>query len=253
MSRFKNPHLRTSASKSVCRREVFSYQADKPEVSAPCCSQDQLELLHQLNETLEASLHSKSPSSVDGSEDRSRSKRRRIVGDGGSQIVWTEIAPREPLPALKLISNQESVPITLEPRPPKPPKCYRERDYEDDRKASEERRRRAQAAAVDLEWLIHESKVPHQPFPASTAKECRAIAKTPLGIRHETVPPIALFETVQPLRKTRPPVPVSELVHHPYKAARLPLPMANIGKGLDSDVDDAGRNQRIPSIEIVWV
>ncbi|KAF9259344.1 hypothetical protein L218DRAFT_668547 [Marasmius fiardii PR-910] len=104
----------------------------------------------QLNETIEASFQFKLSSFEDEAEPV-RSKRRKLAHEGEYKAVLEEMKPQEPLPALRLISDQQVVSISLEPRPLKPPRCYRGREYEDDQQTTGERRQRAQSVAVDIE------------------------------------------------------------------------------------------------------
>ncbi|KAK1226606.1 hypothetical protein PQX77_010422 [Marasmius sp. AFHP31] len=218
-SRFTNPHLRSVSSKRVSRNEVFSYdESDDNSGDELCENHDRLELLNKLKEKLQASLDFQVSSLEERSEHRK--KRRKIAETETGEKGLAE----QPLPALKLVSTLEAIPISLQPPAPKPPKCYREPDLEDDDKASQQRRKRAQLAAVETDWLIRESKVPYMPFPTSTSKLSHATVEAAFGL--EKAPTLVILERVQPLRRTRPPVPRSELAHHPYMEGAKPQSLA---------------------------
>ncbi|KAF9267588.1 hypothetical protein L218DRAFT_1074315 [Marasmius fiardii PR-910] len=171
MSRFKNPHLQPLGTKTVSRYELFlDHKDDGDSVShSHYDNQGRLELLNQLNETIEASFQFKLSSFEDEAEPV-WSKRRKLAHEGEYK---EEMKPQEPLPALRLISDQQVVSISLEPRPSKPPRCYRGREYEDDQQTAGERRQRAQSVAVDIEWLIQESKIPYQLLPRNHGMQSR--------------------------------------------------------------------------------
>ncbi|KAL0066205.1 hypothetical protein AAF712_006830 [Marasmius tenuissimus] len=241
-SRFTNPHLRPISSKRVSRNEVFSYdENDDNSGDERCENHDRLELLNKLKENLQASLEFQ----VSALEDRSehRKKRRKITETEKGEKGSTD----EPLPALRLVSTLEAIPISLQPPAPKPPKCYRDPDIEDHDKASQQRRKRAQLAAVETDWLRRESTVPHLPFPTSTSKLSYVTVETALGL--EKAPTLAILERVQPLRRTRPPVPRSQLAHHPYMEGAEPQSLAT-GSGQTAETSGRLEGNRIRKYHI---
>ncbi|KAL0578947.1 hypothetical protein V5O48_003038 [Marasmius crinis-equi] len=260
--RFTNPHLRPVSSKHVSRHEFFSEDEEDSDLEDTRCeNQDRLELLNQLKERLQASLQFEvavfeGAQTEDGT--KHRKKRRKLAAQEAGSVgeplraLQLDVVQYHHgidellllLAALKLVSTLEAIPISLQPGPPKPPKCYREPDYEDDAANSEQRRQRAQYAAVDLDWIVRESSIPHLPFPTSTPKLSFATVKTPCS---GDIGPVAVFERLQPLRRTRPPVARSELEHHPYKEGALPLDETG---GVDTGPERERKNSGIPRIQI---
>ncbi|KAE9394825.1 hypothetical protein BT96DRAFT_998148 [Gymnopus androsaceus JB14] len=147
----------------------------------------------------------------------------------------------------KLISREEKL-INIEPGPPKPPSLnltpycsYREPAYEDSEKYAVRRRERPQAVAVDFAWVMRESHKTQLPFPSWSSRVMQATTAEPLATS-----PLIILQYLQPLRKTRPPVPVEMLAHHPYAVGASPHPDAqrklqngySIGRCYHSVIED---------------
>jgi len=97
-----------------------------------------------------------------------------------------------------------------------------EPDCEDNEAQAALREERSHAAAVDFSWIIRESRKQnnHQPGSGGPRKLLYAQASLPL-----TAPAMMIVERDQPPRKTRPPVPASQLSRHPYsKDSSAPWP-----------------------------
>ncbi|KAJ7650413.1 hypothetical protein FB45DRAFT_887888 [Roridomyces roridus] len=120
--------------------------------------------------------------------------------------------------------------ISLLPPPPPAP-VTREPECEDNAAAAETRRQRAEAVAVDAAWVMQESVRLRPPFRAGRVEHVQA--KPTLSA------PMLLVHRLQAPRKTRPPVPRSQLQHYPYVSA--PIPPSVLAKG------------PVPSIELLEV
>ncbi|KAJ7475706.1 hypothetical protein FB451DRAFT_1244376 [Mycena latifolia] len=202
--RFSNPHLRVQLVQSVGRAELFDAQEDLD---------TDTELQKQLDELIQASLDT----DVSG-----RVKKKRKLNP----------TPAEETSVLfRLLSTPHS--ISLLPPPPPPP-ITREPECEDTEAAAETRRRQAEAVAVDASWVMQESLRLPPPFRVGRVR--RVEARPALA---GSVPPLMLAHCLQSPRKTRPPVPRSQLEHYPYVAS--PILPSREAKG------------PIPSIEVVEV
>ncbi|KAJ7903669.1 hypothetical protein B0H14DRAFT_2665882 [Mycena olivaceomarginata] len=142
---------------------------------------DDLELQRTLHELIESNLDA-----------AIHARKKRKLNPPETEEAETSVL-------FRLLSTPHT--ISLLPPPPPPP-VTREPEYEDTESAAEMRRQWAAVVACDAAWVIQESTrlPPH----------CRVAP-----------PPMMLAQCLQRPRKTRPPVPRSELQHYPYVAAPI--------------------------------
>ncbi|KAJ6513397.1 hypothetical protein C8R45DRAFT_963543 [Mycena sanguinolenta] len=159
---------------------------------------EDLELQKTLDELIESTLHAETPVPA--------RKRRKL----NPPSVEAEDAPETSV-LFRLLSTTHT--ISLLPRPPPPP-VTREPECEDTEWAAETRRQQAAAVACDAAWVMRESARLPPPFRVGRVEHVRV---TLLG----SPPPILLAHRLQSPRKTRPPVPRSELQHYPYASAPI--------------------------------
>ncbi|KAE9394821.1 hypothetical protein BT96DRAFT_998144 [Gymnopus androsaceus JB14] len=210
--RFINPHLAHAPTEKTSREIAlqdadgqFPSEGNPPDVD----SEERLLLLNKLHKRLQDSL--------DFVVEGHKSRKRRKLSE--SQTQAQPVASPEPI-LFKLISREEKL-INIEPGPPKPPPCYREPTYEDSEKYAVRRRERSQAVAVDFAWVMRESHKTQLPFPSWSSRVMQATTAEPIATS-----PIIILQHLQPLKKTRPPVPVEMLAHHPYAVGASPHPDA---------------------------
>ncbi|KAJ7659923.1 hypothetical protein B0H17DRAFT_337095 [Mycena rosella] len=198
--RFENPHFRPLQIQAVPRAQLFDAEdSEEPDV----------ELQKMLDELIQANLDA----DISG-----RVKKKRKLN--AAPAVETSVV-------FRLLSTPH--PISLLPRPPPPP-ITREPECEDTPIEAETRRRQAEAVAVDAAWVMQESaRVP----PAFRAGRVRRVQAPP------EFASMMIAHCLQSPRKTRPPVPRSQLAHYPYVAA--PILPSRDAKGA------------IPSVEVAEV
>ncbi|KAA1467696.1 hypothetical protein DENSPDRAFT_832804, partial [Dentipellis sp. KUC8613] len=181
--RFANPHLRQQHTEIISRAALFADAEANDE--APDLSRAS-ELDEMLKATLEvpASLHERpkkrrklEPPAVDTP---SQSQQQSV----GFRLVSSKLPPRA---------------ICLEPKPAPVIKHW-EPPCEDDEKEAEERSQRAQAAAVDMSWLLAESRRPYVPRPNESRKTLSAIAAGPPT---PSCPMLVLEWSTRPTRHSR--------------------------------------------------
>ncbi|KAJ6544801.1 hypothetical protein DFH09DRAFT_1172785 [Mycena vulgaris] len=210
---FSNPHFRPLLIQSVPRSELF----DAPGSSEP--DVDNVELQKKLDEIIQSNLDA---------DIFWRVKKRRKLD--ATPAAETETSADTSV-LFRLLSTPHS--ISLLPRPPPPP-ITREPECEDTEAAAETRRRQAEAVAVDASWVMQESMRLPPPFRVGRVRRVQA-QPTLSG----SAPPMMLAHCLQSPRKTRPPVPRSQLVHYPYVST--PILASREAKG------------SIPSVEVVEV
>ncbi|KAJ7127134.1 hypothetical protein C8R44DRAFT_780510 [Mycena epipterygia] len=190
--RFSNPHFIPRAIQSVARSDLFDEQANSgPDV-------EDLELQKKLDELIQSTLD---PMPV---------KKKRKLNSTTEDVSETSVL-------FRLLSTSHT--ISLLPPPP-PPSVIREPECEDSEAAAETRRRQSEAVAVDASWVMQESARLRPPFRVGRVERVQARPGSLLG----SAPPVMLAQCLQSPRKTRPPVPRSQLQHYPYVAAPIPPP-----------------------------
>ncbi|KAJ7352634.1 hypothetical protein DFH08DRAFT_859508 [Mycena albidolilacea] len=185
--RFTNPHFIPRTIQSVARADLFGPQNADHDA-------DDLELQRTLDELIEsnldAAIHAR--------------KRRKLNPPETEEEAETSVL-------FRLLSTPHT--ISLLPPPPPPP-VTREPEYEDTESAAETRRQWAAAVACDAAWVIQESTRLPPPFRAGRVEHVKAALPS-------SAPSMMLAQCLQRPRKTRPPVPRSELQHYPYVAAPI--------------------------------
>jgi len=183
--RFSNPHLLPPSTEFTTRSQLFETDGTDNKAFDEHLAATLKELVGKSLGSLEH----------DGSPKR---KKRKIATD-----------PKA-IPFRLLSSALPPQPVVLDPKPP-PPSKIREPECEDDEDEADERAKRAKAAAIDMTWILLESKKAYAPFPSSTSKLLDVQAPLPA-----TPAPIMIVEKTQPFRATRPPVHSSQLPGPPY-------------------------------------
>ncbi|KAK0487231.1 hypothetical protein IW261DRAFT_1558322 [Armillaria novae-zelandiae] len=199
--RFSNPHLLASATRSISRKDLV-LDSD----------------VEESDEVLVTSLNEKIRKSIDVENDSGSRKRQKTSESAKEQEneqllfrLWsTSSQPQH----VKLYPKQS---IQAFINPP--------RQHEDSEQQSHQRRERAEDTAVDIAWINAESKRPSMPFPSSSKKLIHAKATS---LTH--APCFMIAQVLQPVRKTHPPVPYSELTYHPY-AMNAPLSPSQSDRG----------------------
>ncbi|KAF9078003.1 hypothetical protein BDP27DRAFT_1310565 [Rhodocollybia butyracea] len=213
--RFVNPHLVSLPTEKTCRRDLEDNNG-----SSSDDEDERLLLLNNLHKRLRDSLDF-----VVEADTHTTRKRRKV------EVERAEVKPI----SFKLLSKTERL-ISLEAPPPKPPQCYREPTYEDTSEDALKRREKCKAVAVDFDWVIQESLKPQLPFPSWNSRVMQATADSENG---QSPQPLIVFQTLQQLRKTRPPVPDDLLSYYPYTA----------GGPLHPD-SQKSRSKRIPVVDV---
>ncbi|KAJ6607386.1 hypothetical protein B0H10DRAFT_2072109 [Mycena sp. CBHHK59/15] len=194
--RFSNPHFIQQSIESVSRSDLFHVQ-ENPEPDA-----EDLELQKTLDELIQSTL---APNvSV-------RAKKRRKLNTDAP----VEAEPVSEPVLFRLLSTSHL--ISLLPRPPPPP-VTREPECEDTAEVAETRRRQAECVAVDAAWVIQESLRLPPPFRAGRVERVE-VQPSLVG----SAPAVMVAHCLQMPRKTRPPVPRSQLQYYPY-VSTAPLP-----------------------------
>ncbi|KAF9565183.1 hypothetical protein CPC08DRAFT_815488 [Agrocybe pediades] len=201
--RFSNPHFLPQTTEPATRAQL--YTAADPEHEDPEDSNDagQIALLTQI-------LSENLPSLDYGCSSRRR-KKDDLVERSEEQHDQEE---RQVLIRL-LSSTQPPHLVSLHPPPP-PPSITREPDVEDSEEQALRRRQRAEASAVDVESILAKASS------LATQSDHTALHFTSQGFQPSS--PLMIVQTVQDVRKTRPPVPSSMLLHHPYASCMSSVP-----------------------------
>ncbi|KAG7443160.1 uncharacterized protein BT62DRAFT_1078883 [Guyanagaster necrorhizus] len=195
--RFSNPHFLVSELKNITRKDLFS--------------ESDLEDFDDTHGNLVTSLDEKIRKTLDvETTSRKRRKTSNLVketGNDNEQLLFRLWSTSTQPQHVKLYPEHGTQTFINPPR-----------QREDSEPQDSQRRKRAEAIAVDIDWLHGESNKPTMPFPSSTTKLIHSKAPS---LTH--TPCFMVAQVLQPIRKTKPPVPSSALVYHPY-AANAPLP-----------------------------
>ncbi|KAK0201597.1 hypothetical protein DFS33DRAFT_1000270 [Desarmillaria ectypa] len=195
--RFSNPHLLVSATKSITRKDLVL--------------NSDVEAGEEFDGALVTSLNEKIRKLIDVGNDATSRKKRETsesVKEEGNEQLLFRLWSTSNQPQHVKVYPEYSTQVFINPP----------RQHEDSEWQSIQRRKRAEAIAVDIGWIHAESECPVMPFPSSTKKLIHA--KSP-SLTH--APCLMVAQVLQPVWKTHPPVPSSALVYHPY-AANAPLP-----------------------------
>ncbi|KAJ7227066.1 hypothetical protein GGX14DRAFT_418006, partial [Mycena pura] len=187
ISKFSNPHFVPRSIQRVTRSDLL-------DISEPYA--DDLQRQNELNELIQSTLNTDT-SSIHG----------RAVTADGDETAQTSVL-------FRLLSAARTV--SLVPRPPSPSRT-REPECEDSAAAAKTRRRFAKAAAVDASWVMQQSALLPPPFRVGRVMHVDARPEL-----HGAKPPMMLVRRLQSPRKTRPPVPRSQL----QRSAYVPAPPA---------------------------
>ncbi|EDR08744.1 uncharacterized protein LACBIDRAFT_297289 [Laccaria bicolor S238N-H82] len=199
--RFSNPHLLPENAKRVSRAEI----AIDDGLGHSLSQEVDLEVVEHLNHLLKRAL----PEPTQEAEPK-RKKRCKVKINEVSDPI-----PDKPT-LFRLVSRTlPPIQLSLEPPPPPPPITV-EPDCEDNEIQAQLRKQQAESASVDFQWLMLESQQPKALRYRSKLKKCCVKAHLP-----EHPPPMAIIQSVQQPRKSRPPVPVE---HYPYVIGAAPPP-----------------------------
>ncbi|PPQ91018.1 hypothetical protein CVT25_013943 [Psilocybe cyanescens] len=226
--RFSNPHSLPQVFKTVPRAEL--YHDDDNDISFThneAVAAELYQLLAQSIEVIQCEPY------VYGASPRKNKKRKRAESDIQEENHAEE--PEEPQLFRLVSSVLPPLPVSLLP-PPLPPSITREPDAEDSELQAAVRRERAQAASVDAEAILRQSKIIEvlrngrqsftwkgiltsvliwQPSISSGTSAKSKIINLRAKLR-DSSPPVMVVRTTQTPRKTRPPVESSKLVQFPY-------------------------------------
>ncbi|KAK7033015.1 hypothetical protein R3P38DRAFT_3264979 [Favolaschia claudopus] len=186
--RFTNPHSIRNTVECVARSQLFD---------SPPTDEHDPELQSAFTELIQSTLQVDRPK-----------KRRKLnpPATEGDDEPETSVS-------FRLLSTTQT--ISLLP-PPAPPPVTREPEYEDTESVAKTRRQWAATVAVDAAWVVRESQRIPPPFRVGRVQHVKTD-----DLLGSPPPPMMRACCLQPPRKTRPPVPRSELQHHPY----VPLPV----------------------------
>ncbi|TFK40041.1 hypothetical protein BDQ12DRAFT_680251 [Crucibulum laeve] len=193
--RFLNPHFLPESIKTVSRQEL---SAEDDEEIVGIANEDEM-AVSRLRELIQSSLVTDQSGNVEG-----RKKKRRKINEEGDTC---DVNMQEPVSFRLVSTTLPPLPLLLQPKPPPPP-ITREPDCEDTDEQADLRCQRAQMAAVDSDTIIKECTV-SWPTPRTSV----LCAEVSLSLPNA---PLLVIQRPQPPRKTRPPVPPSELRQYPY-------------------------------------
>ncbi|KAJ7717742.1 hypothetical protein DFH07DRAFT_339771 [Mycena maculata] len=202
---------------SVARSELFDVQVGST------LDEEKSELQNKLHELIQSTL--------EGDVSGRATKRQKLNPHADVSEEASTAADADTSVLFRLFSTPRT--ISLLPRPPPPP-VTREPECEDSPAAAETRRRRAQAVAVDAAWVIQQAVRLPPPFRAGHVLRVQADPAV-----SGAAPPMLRAHCLQGPRKTRPPVPRSQLQHYPY--VPTPILSSEHAKGV------------IPSVEVEMV
>ncbi|KAF8807065.1 hypothetical protein BYT27DRAFT_7233763 [Phlegmacium glaucopus] len=191
--RFRNPHFLSQSTKVITRAELDAENEDSE--NPKYCLKEDSKTIEQLHQLLGGSLPTWDVSDV-------RSSKRRKIEENDQM-------EEDPVLFRLISSTLPAFPVSLFPPPP-PPSITREPEAEDNELQAAHRRKRAEAAAInvgDVLPRIRSTQVPD----SKKFMILRAVTPFP-----DPKPHLMIVQRLQPSRKTRPPVGSSELLHHPY-------------------------------------
>ncbi|KJA22948.1 hypothetical protein HYPSUDRAFT_138388 [Hypholoma sublateritium FD-334 SS-4] len=212
LARFANPHLLPQAFERATRAEIYAEDARSDGPSGVRGDSAEIEALNRL---IEASL----PAVAADVQHTAR------VSPGPStESAPMDLGPEHPeeqpeeLFLFRLISSAPPIALSLLPPPP-PPSKTREPDAEDTEERALQRKQFAQAASIDGAQVLSESATLRAAL--HTRNKPITTLTASLG---DGEPSMLIMRTLQPPRKTRPPVPSSHALHYPYVPDASTLP-----------------------------
>ncbi|KAF9485242.1 hypothetical protein BDN70DRAFT_989038 [Pholiota conissans] len=204
LPRFANPHFLPQLTETLSRAEL--YAQDTNELGSGSNADNKA--IAELNRIIEQSL----PEIRYDALATNSSAAGKKPHNSDSNIMVSE---QEDVVLFRLVSSQSPHPLSLLPPPP-PPSITREPDAEDSEEQALRRKQRAEVASVDGADILRESLK----LKASSSKETIHMQVT----MTDTEPCMMILRTQQSPRKTRPPVPHSQLSHFPYVSDASKMP-----------------------------
>ncbi|KAI0701322.1 hypothetical protein BC835DRAFT_1411470 [Cytidiella melzeri] len=222
MPKFSNPHLLRQSAQIVSRADIEAEHNVPAHLESDNDPEDNVRALEGL---LKRSLGEFQPEHGSSSANEGR-KRRKVLRHDESE------APEiEETVSFRLFSNAPPKAVSLKPKPP-PVVKVTERAYEDDDNEASLRAERAMAAAVEVDWIMAESRKPAYP---SRRTEDKKIIHGTLDTQIRPSPTLMVAEIPRPPPRTsQPSSPTSNLFEtgrpnpHDFPADKLCCPVLSV-------------------------